>query len=225
MVVAAGRRSLPASDQALGALCRAYWFPLYAYARRRLGDVHLAQDHTQEFFSRLLERNILASAQQERGRFRAFLLTAFKNFLVNEGDKARAQKRGGGMPALPLDFRAGDSRYDLEPTDHWAPDRLFERQWALTLLEQVLAALRTEFVADGKEALFEHLKGNLTGEAPAANAAAAPLLGMSESAIKVAAHRLRQRYRELLRREVAQTVVDPAEVDDEIGRLFESLGP
>jgi len=108
LVLAAGRRSLPASDQALAALCSAYWYPLYAYARRRLGDVHVAQDLAQEFFARLLEKNILASAQQERGRFRGFLLTAFKNFLANEGDKARAQKRGGGKPPLPLDFHAGD---------------------------------------------------------------------------------------------------------------------
>ena len=224
-MLAAGRRSLPASDQALAALCSAYWYPLYAYARRRLGNVHLAQDLTQEFFARLLEKNILAGAQQERGRFRGFLITAFKNFLANEGDKARAQKRGGGKVPLPLDFQAGDARYDLEPSHAWTPERLFERQWALALLEQVLTALRAEFVADGKETLFERLKGSLTGEAAIAYAELAGELNMSEGAVKVAAHRLRKRYRELLRREVAQTVADPEEVDDEIRRLFEALAP
>jgi RNA polymerase sigma factor (sigma-70 family) len=223
LVLAAGRRSLPASDQALSVLCRAYWYPLYAYARRRLGDLDHAQDLTQDFFARLLEKNILAGAQPERGHFRAFLLTAFKNFLTNEGEKARAEKRGGGRAFLPLDFRAGDSRYDREPAHAWTPERLFERQWALTLLEQVLAALRAEYAADGKEELFDRLKVYLTGETAASYADCAPALGMSEGAIKVAAHRLRARYRALLRWEVAQTVADPAEVDDEIRRLFDAL--
>ena len=221
LVLAAGRRSLPASDQAL---CRAYWYPLYAFARRYLGDIHQAQDATQDFFGRLLEKNIIARAQQDRGRFRSFLLTAFKNFLANERDKSLAQKRGAGHAPLSLDFPAGDSRYDLEPSHAWTPERLFERQWALTLLGQVLANLRAEFVADDKEAQFDSLKVYLTGEATASNAALAEGLGMSEGAVKVAAHRLRQRYRALLRHEVAQTVADPAEVDDEIRRLFESLG-
>jgi DNA-directed RNA polymerase specialized sigma24 family protein len=225
LVLAAGQRSLPGSDQALAALCRTYWYPLYAFARRRLGDVHQAQDFTQDFFARLLEKNILASALSDRGRFRAFLLTAFKNFLANEGDKARAQKRGGGQAPLPLDFHAGDSRYELEPADRWTPERLFDRQWTLTLIGQVLAALRAEFAADGKEALFDQIKGFLTGESDASYAAIALGLGMSEGAAKAAAHRMRQRYRELLRHEVAQTVADPAEIDDEIRRLFESLAP
>jgi RNA polymerase sigma-70 factor (ECF subfamily) len=223
VVLAAGRRSLPASDQALAALCRVYWYPLYAYARRRLGDLDQAQDLTQDFFARLLERNMLAGAEPERGHFRAFLLTAFKNFLINEGDKARAAKRGGDRTFLPLDFPAGNSRYHLEPAHAWTPERLFERQWALTLLEQVLTALRAEYVADSKEELFDCLKVYLTGETNASYGDLAPALGMSEGAIKVAAHRLRERYRALLRWEVAQTVADPAEVDDEIRRLFDAL--
>jgi RNA polymerase sigma factor (sigma-70 family) len=223
LVLAAGHRSLPASDQALAALCRAYWYPLYAYARRRLGDEGRAQDLTQDFFARLLEKNLLASAQPERGHFRAFLLTAFKNFLANESEKVRAEKRGGGRVFLPLDFHAGDSRYNLEPAHAWTAERLFERQWALTLLEQVLAALRAEYVADAKEELFDRLKVYLTGETAASYAALAPALGMSEGAIKVAVHRLRERYRALLRWEVAQTVADSAEVDDEIRRLFDAL--
>ena len=221
MVLAAGRRSLPASDEALESLCRAYWYPLYAFARRRLDDRHLAQDLTQDFFARLLEKDLLTAAQPERGRFRAFLLTAFKNFLTNEADKARAQKRGGGR--VIFNFQAGDSRYNLEPADAWTPERLFERQWALTLLDQVLSALRAEYAADGKEPLFEQLKSFLTGETSASYAAVAPQLGMSEGALKVAAHRLRQSYRALLRREVGQTVADPQEIDDEIGRLFAAL--
>lgn len=224
LVLAAGQRSLPASDQALAALCRAYWYPLYAYARRRLGDVHQAQDRTQDFFARLLEHNLLAVAQPERGRFRAFLLTAFKNFLTNEGDKARAQKRGGGQAPLSLDFHAGDARYHLEPVEVWTPERLFERQWTLALLGQVLASLRTEYAGAGKEMLFEHLKVFLTGETTSSYAALAAQIGMSEGAVKAAAHRLRGRYRELLRHAVAQTVADPADVDDEIRQLFESLG-
>jgi RNA polymerase sigma factor (sigma-70 family) len=224
LVLAAGHRSLPASNQALAALCRAYWYPLYAYARRCLGDVHQAQDATQDFFGRLLEKNLLARAQQERGRFRGFLLTAFKNFLANERDKAQTQKRGGGQHPLSLDFNAGDSRYNLEPSHAWTAERLFDRQWALTLLEQVLANLRAEYADDDKETLFDSVKGCLTGEASVSYSDLGSALGMSEGAVKVAAHRLRQRYRELLRRAVAQTVADPAEVDDEIRRLFEALG-
>jgi RNA polymerase sigma factor (sigma-70 family) len=225
LVLAAGRRALPAGDEALASLCRAYWYPLYAYARRRLGDVDRAQDLTQDFFARLLEKNILASAHPERGRFRGFLLTAFKNYLVNEACKARAKKRGGNKPPLPLDFSAGEARYNLEPSHTWTAERLFERQWSLTLLEQVLMALRAESVADGKETLYEHVKTFLTGESTAAYLVIAQELGMTAGAVKTAAHRLRRRYRELLRRAVAQTVAEEADVDDEIRRLFESLGP
>jgi RNA polymerase sigma-70 factor (ECF subfamily) len=198
---------------------------LYAYARRRLGHVQEAQDLTQDFFARLLEKNMLASAQPERGRFRAFLLTAFKNFLTNEGAKARAHKRGGSQAPLPLDFQAGDSRYALEPAHDWTPERLFERQWALTLLQQVLGNLRSDFAKAGKEKHFDHLKVHLTGEATASYADLGAELDMSEGAVKVAVHRLRSRYRELLRREVAQTLAAPEDVDDEIRRLFEALAP
>ncbi len=222
LVIAAGRKSKLESRRALEELCAAYWYPLYAFARRRLDDVHRAQDLTQAFFARLLEKNLLASAKQERGRFRAFLITAFKNFLANEHEKDRAAKRGGGRPMPPLDFQAGDQRYDLEPSHTWTPERLFERQWALTLLEQVLAALRKEYTALGKNKLFDRLKGQLTGE-DVTYAALRDELDMSEGAIKTAAHRLRRRYRELLRREVAQTVSQEAEVNDEIQRLFKAL--
>jgi RNA polymerase sigma factor (sigma-70 family) len=225
LVLAAGQRALPASAQALETLCQTYWYPLYAYARRRFGDIATAQDHTQDFFARLLEKNILAVADPERGRFRGFLLTAFKNFLANEAEKSHARKRGGSLAPLPLDFQAGDSRYELEPSHVWTPERLFERQWALTLLQQVMSLLRAEYSAAGKEPLFEGLKGSLAGETDMPYAILAENLGMSEGAVKQTAHRLRQRYREILRREIAQTVADPSEVDDEIRRLFEALGP
>ena len=224
MVVAAGRRSSPASKAALADLCQRYWYPLYVYVRRRVADVDEARDLTQDFFARLLEKNTLALADPERGRFRSFLLTALKHFLINEWEKARAQKRGGGRKALAIDFEAKESQFTREPAHTWTPERLYERHWALTLLDQVLAQLRQEFQAAGKGKLFEQLKGFLVGDsATATHADAAGKLGMSEGAVKVAAHRLRKRYRELLRQEVAQTVADDNEVEDEIRALFRSL--
>jgi RNA polymerase sigma factor (sigma-70 family) len=225
-VLAAGRRSSPDSEKALAALCRIYWYPLYAYIRHHGAEVHHAQDLTQDFFARLLEKNILAVAQPERGRFRTFLLSTLKNFLCNEYDKARAKKRGGDRLVLSLDFEAGESRYRMEPAHTLTAERLFERQWALAVLDRVLGLLRAEFAAAGKEPLFDTLKALLTaGRKEASYAAAAETLGMTEGAIRVAAHRLRRRYRGLLRAEVAQTVAEPDEIDDEIRRLFETLDP
>ncbi len=219
IVVAAGRRSSPDSQQALESLCRTYWYPLYAYVRRRVPDVHQAQDLTQEFFASLLERNALNAADRRRGRFRSFLLAAFKNFLADEWDKAKAQKRGGGRQPLPLNFDPGEGRFALEPADDLCPERLYEKQWALTFLDHVLNRLREELVAKGKQDHFEALKPFLGGENAAGGyQAAADALGMSTAAVKVAAHRLRRRYREILRAEVADTVAEPGEVDDEIRR-------
>jgi DNA-directed RNA polymerase specialized sigma24 family protein len=164
LVLAAGRPAQPAADQALAALCQAYWYPLYAYVRRRTADMHAAQDLTQEFFTRLLEKDFLAHADPERGRFRAFLLTALKNFLASEGDRARAVKRGGGRPILTLDFVAGESRYRLERADSQTAERLYERQWALALLDRVLGLLRAEYAAAGKEERFDRLKPFLGGQ-------------------------------------------------------------
>jgi RNA polymerase sigma-70 factor (ECF subfamily) len=224
VVLAAGHRSSPDSQRALAALCQSYWYPLYAYVRRRVADVHEAQDLTQEFFSRLLEKDVLAVAQPERGRFRAFLLTALKNFLANEWDKSRAQKRGGGQPVWSLDFASGESRYGMEPAHTTTAERLYERQWTLGLLARVLSQLRAEYAANGKEQLFESLKGFLMGDSESASYDdAGHALGLSAGAVRVAAHRFRQRYRQLLRAEVAQTVADPSEIDDEIRRLFASL--
>jgi RNA polymerase sigma-70 factor (ECF subfamily) len=224
VVLAAGRES-PDSHQALAALCEGYWQPLYAYVRRRVADVHRAQDLTQEFFAQLLERDVVAVAQPERGRFRNFLLTALQNFLINEANKARTVKHGGEHRVLSLDFAACDSRPSLEPLDQWTPERLYERQWVITLLEQVLQRLRCECEASRKAEQFERLKGLLGGPPPDDSlAAAAAELGLSAEATRQVAHRLRRRYRELLREEVARTVADPSEVDDELKTLFAAIG-
>lgn len=210
---------------ALEELCQRYWFPLYAFARRRVAEVHEAQDLTQEFFLRLLEKNSLAAASPERGRFRNFLLSSLKNFLANEWDRANTQKRGGGRERLSLDWDSGESRLSFEPTHTDTPEREFERQWALTLLDVVVHRLQDEFAAAGKSRQFELLKQTLTGSRAVLDySAIAAELQMSEEAARQAAHRLRKRYRELLREEVAATVESDDEVEDEIGRLFEALG-
>jgi RNA polymerase sigma factor (sigma-70 family) len=224
-VLAAGHRSSPDSRRALESLCQTYWYPLYAYVRRRVLDVHEAQDLTQAFFASLLERNSLEAAHRERGRFRSFLLTAFKHFLADEWDKAKALKRGGGRRAIPLDLDSGESRYAHEATENVSPERLYEKQWALTFLDRVLNRLGDEFIAKGKERHFEVLKPFLVGEAQQnsyENAARA--LGISEAAAKVAVHRARRRYREILRAEIAETVAGPQEIDDEIRQLRAALG-
>ena len=226
LVVAAGDRTLPESHPALAALCRIYWPAIYVFFRRQVTDVHEAQDLTQAFFARLLEKNILAVAEPTRGRFRSFLLASAQNFLRNEWDRRKARKRGGGQKILALDFRQHDSKPSFEPADPSTPERLYERQWALGLLEQVMTRLRGEFAKAGKEGVFDGLKSTLSGAQPDTSLAEiAQALGITANAAKVAAHRLRKRYRELLRAEVAQTLADPVEVDDEIRQLFAALGP
>jgi len=223
LTAARGGDSTRAGD-ALAALCQTYWYPLYAFVRRQGHAPHDAQDLTQEFFARLLAKNWLADVNRERGKFRSFLLAAMKHFLANEWDKANAQKRGGGAPLLSLDTESAEGRYSLEPADTTTADKLFERRWALTLLDRVLARLKEEHSTPTKRAHFDVLKGCLTGgrgDTPYAELAAK--LGMSEGAVKVAAHRLRQRYRELLRAEIASTVGTAAEVDEELRYLFAAL--
>jgi RNA polymerase sigma factor (sigma-70 family) len=223
-LVVAARGEAPEARAALAVLCQAYWHPLYAYARRRLANADDAQDLTQEFFARLLEKDYLQAADPRRGKFRSFLLAAFKHFLANERERATAQKRGGGRRPLPLDFEDGERRYRHEPADATTPETLYARRWALTLLEQALARLRQEFAAAGKEALFEALKGTLTGDGTAEPYARIGRdLGLSEPAVKTAVHRLRRRYQELLRAEVAQTVASPEEVEDELRDLFAAV--
>ncbi len=214
MVLAAGRGDSPQAARALDELCRLYWYPLYAYIRRCGHEAHEAEDLTQEFFARLLAKNYLADVEREKGKFRSFLLASLKHFLANEWDKARAQKRGGHHTFVSLD---AETRYRSEPADEPSADKLLDRQWALALLDQVLARLAAE--ADAKQ--FAVLKPFLTaGKDVTHYADVAVKLGMTEGAVKVAVHRLRQRYRKLLREEIAHTVASPAGVDDEIRHLF-----
>ena len=222
--MAAGQRDSPESEAALATLCRLYWYPLYAYARRRLPDAEQAQDLTQEFFARLLEKNYLRQADRQRGKFRTFLLTAFQHFLAKERERAHAQKRGGGHRVLSLDFDSGERRYHREPSHDATPEALYERGWALMLLEQGLARLREEFAGLGKERLFECLKGTLTvGQTPQPYGELAAQLGMSREALKVTVHRLRRRYGELVRAEIAETVATAEEVEDELRNLFAAV--
>ncbi len=223
-VLAAGHQETLDAQAALEKLCRSYWYPLYAYVRRQGHPVQEAQDLTQSFFARLLQKNYLARADQNKGRFRTFLLSMLKHFLADEWDKQRAQKRGGLGPRYSLDTEAAETRYGLEPADPMTPEKVFARRWALTLLEAVMGRLRDEYVARGKSALFDHLKECITGDrASLPYADLAKALNLSEGALKVAVHRLRQRYRELLRAEVAQTVACPDEVDDELRYLVSVL--
>jgi RNA polymerase sigma-70 factor (ECF subfamily) len=224
IVLAAGRNSQTnASSRALETLCQTYWYPLYAFIRRRVGNEHEAQDLTQTFFERILEKQTLADADPDRGRFRAFLLTACNRFLANEWHKANARKRGGGLQLLSLDFEAAATRYSIEPADNLTAEILFEQQWAITLIDSVLAQLRQEFADRGAEGQFEHLKAFLTGTGPSGYAATAKSMETSEGAAKVAVYRLRVRYREMIRSEIAQTVDSPDDVEDEIRRLFDVM--
>ena len=225
LVLSAGGSDTTQAAQALEELCRVYWYPLYCYVRRRGHSPHDAQDLTQDFFARLLEANWVARADQSRGRFRTFLLTAMERFLANEWDKVRALKRGGGQRPLPLQLDTAETRFGAEPADTQSPEQVFERRWALTLLDEVLRRLEAEHQAEGKAGLFAALRPCLVGDReslPYDQIARATAL--SEGAVKVAVHRLRQRYRELLRAEIAHTVASTDEVDAEMRHLFNVLG-
>ena len=227
VVLAAGRASdTNRARDALARLCQTYWHPLYAYVRRLGNSPHDAQDLTQEFFARLLAKNSLSGADESRGRFRSFLLASFKHFLANEWDKARAQKRGGGQIPISIDVASAETSCGavFEPADPASAEKLFERRWALTLLDQVLRRLRNEYVSSGRAELFEQLKPTLTEASRSVRyAEIASRLGTTEGAVKVAVHRLRQQYRELLRAEIAETVSGPDEVEDELRNLFAAL--
>ena len=215
MVVAAGDPHRKEARSALVALCENYWYPLYAYLRRRGYAADQAQDLTQDFFVRMLEGRYLDRADPEKGRFRSFLLTSLKFFVADEEDRQRAHKRGGGA-VVSLEFSAGEDRYQREPAHDETPERLFERRWALSVLDQVVEKLRTEFVRHGRPEHFDQLKVFLLGRSDAPYAALALEMNTSEGALKVAIHRLRKRYRELFRQEIADTVADPAEVESEL---------
>jgi len=221
VVLAAGKGHSPQSDHALEELCRMYWFPLYAYVRRRGHSKEDAEDLVQAFFARFLAKNYLDGLSVERGRFRAFLLSALKHFLANDWDKSQRQKRGGGAEHLSLDWQTADTKFQVAATAEPSPDKAFDREWALALLGKVIERLQAECVADGKGKLFEQLKVFLAaGKGESAQSDVAKALGMEEGAVRVAVHRLRKRYRVLLRDEIAHTLADPAMVDEEMRALF-----
>jgi RNA polymerase sigma factor (sigma-70 family) len=222
--VAAGRSPAESAEAAMSKLCHIYWYPVYAFVRRQGHNEDDARDLTQEFFSRVLEKNYFRDADPARGRFRSFLLAAVRHFLANEWNRERAQKRGGGVVTISLDPHLAEGRYRLEPVDRETPETLFERQWALALLANVMAALQKESADEGKLDQFEKLAPCLTGTSDVAYAELARQWNSSEGAVKVAVHRLRKRYRDLVRREIAETVAQPEEVDDEIRYLLAVLG-
>jgi RNA polymerase sigma-70 factor (ECF subfamily) len=205
-------------------LCEIYWYPLYAFLRRQGHSAEDAQDLTQGFFARVLEKDALSHVDPARGRFRSFMLASLKHFVANERVRASALKRGGPLPPLSFEFETAEGQYRLEPRDEVTPESLFDRRWALTLLARVLGRIRSEFEKAGKAALFDALKGYLTAEETELSyREAAASLGLSEGAVKVAVHRLRRRFRLLLREEIAQTVATPEDVEDEIDYLFRAL--
>ena len=224
IVVSAGRNSSPDSKRALESLCEAYWYPLYAYARRRVSCVDEARDLTQAFFVELLEKNYIGTAAPERGRFRAFLLTAFKNFLSKQWQKSNAKKRGGGRAPISLDFASADLGLRIDPAYGLTAEQFYDQQWAIALLDRTMLRVQLEFEKAGKAGHFEQLKGYLVGDhAGTTYAEVATTLGMSEAAAKKTASRMRKRYRELLKQEIEETVSTPDEVDDEIRNLFATL--
>jgi RNA polymerase sigma-70 factor (ECF subfamily) len=222
LVVAAGDVQRKDARYALVVLCENYWYPLYEFLRRRGYPAEQAQDLTQEFFVRVLEGRYLDRANPEKGRFRAFLLTSLKFFVADEEDRQRAQKRGGGL-VFVLEFPSGEERYQREPAHDETPERIFERRWALSVLDRVVEKLRDEFVQHGRSEHFERLKVFLLGQAEAPYAALAREMNTSEGALKVAIHRLRKRHRELFRQEIADTVADASDIESELRFLAEVL--
>lgn len=223
-VVAAARGADSQSRGALAALCESYWRPIYAYVRRRAPNVEDAQDLTQEFFAELLDKDVIGAADADRGRFRCFLLTACRNFLSRQREKANAKKRGGGQSPLSLDFQAADSNWSIDPAAGLTPDQIYEQQWVYSLLDNITERLRLEMAAAGKAEQFDALKPFLIGHyGEASYAEAAARLELNEPAARKAASRLRARFGQLLRDEIARTVCDAEEVDDEIQKLFAIL--
>lgn len=219
VVLAAGQCDAPLADAALEELCRTYWFPLYAYVRRRGHVREDAEDLVQEFFARFLAKNHLTALGAEHGRFRAFLLASLKHFLANEWKKSQRLKRGGGEAVLSLDWQAADTEFRVAASEP-SPEQAFDREWAVALLDKVLERLSDESSAAGKAGQFEVLKTFLTADADVAHAAAAQELGMDAGAVRVAVHRLRKRYRQLLRDEIGHTLTDVSMVDEEMRALF-----
>ena len=209
------------AERALAEICEAYWFPLYVFVRRAGYAAADAEDLTQSFFAKLIEKGYLQQADRERGRLRSFLLTSLKHFLADEWDKSQALKRGGGKTFVAIDQDAAEERYALEPADEASPERLFEKRWALTLLENIVAELREEFVASGKSELFDGLQPFLAwNSAEESYREVAGRLGVSENSARVTVFRMRKRYGELMRRHIAETVNSEEEVEEEMQFLM-----
>jgi RNA polymerase sigma factor (sigma-70 family) len=226
VVLAAGAdTSSPGVHEALATLCETYWYPLYAFLRSRgYGELD-AQDHTQAFFARLLEKHVIRHADPARGRFRWFLLASLKNFVANERDREIAGKRGGRVLLVSLEIESAEGRFQMEPPSDETPERVFDRRWALTLLDRVMSRLKAETERSGKPSQFDRLKTYLTDDHPQLSyAQTASDLGTSDGAVKVAVHRLRKRFRDLVRDEIAQTVSSPEEIEDELRHLRSSVG-
>jgi RNA polymerase sigma factor (sigma-70 family) len=212
------------SSEALAMLCQTYWYPLYAFVRRQGHRPDEAEDLTQEFFARLMEKKYLAEVGPEKGRFRSFLLVCMKRFLANEWDRSRAQKRGSGR-IVSIDVQDAEGRYRCEPTHLVTPEKIYQRRWALTVLERTIARLAAEMNASGKGKIFQAIKGHLSAEGKAPEyATIGKTMGLTTGAVRVATHRIRERYRALLREEIAGTVSDAADIDAEIAELISALG-
>ena len=226
LVAAAGDKENPDSSAALAELCEIYWYPLYAYARRRVQDDEAARDLTQGFFAELLERNYIAVADQERGKFRSFLLSGLQRYMNNQWERQRAQKRGGGRAPLSLDLDTAENGYKLEPADDRTPEDVFEETWATTLLGRADRRLRREMLESGKKDRFELLAPFVIGDgADAPYKQVAETLNLSEGAVKVAIHRMRKRFGDILRAEVADTVGHEDDVDEELRHVLALAGP
>lgn len=222
--MAAGHSNTTHARAALDELCQSYWYPLYAYVRRRGFSPQDAEDLTQEFFRTLLEKEYLKAADRDKGRFRTFLLVALQRFLANEWDRARAQKRGGKAQHVSLDTSSAETCYQLEAASKASPERVYDRRWAVAMLGRTMARLRAEFTASGKQDEFEQIKECLTADRGSMDyAALAERCGQTEGALRVAIHRLRKRFREVFREEVAHTVAAPGEIDGEMRHLMSAL--
>jgi RNA polymerase sigma-70 factor (ECF subfamily) len=224
VVLAAGHDDSALALAALETLCRAYWYPLYAYVRRRGYGEHDAQDLTQGFFAHLLQREAFGAVAPGRGRFRSFLLASLNHFLADQHDRQQAQKRGGGQPDFSLDALEAERRYQIEPVDEETPDKLFERRWAIAVIDGAMARLEQEFASAGKGRWFEQLRGFLVeGPEGRSYAEVAARLDMSEDAVRKAAQRLRHSFRRAVREELAQTVATPADIEEELRHLWNAL--
>jgi DNA-directed RNA polymerase specialized sigma24 family protein len=223
VVLAAGDAQSPQSAEALESLCRTYWYPLYAYARRKNLSPEDAQDATQGFFEFFLRNNSFALADPNRGKFRSFLLGSLEHYLLDQWKRAKAQKRGGGLPIISIDGMTAEARYKSEPVETMDPAKLYDITWVGALLARVMSRLRASFEAEGKLTRFEHLKPFLLGEEDGGYTEAAKRLGLSVETARVAVHRMREEFRKVFREEIANTVATPSEIDTEIGYVMSLL--